>query len=358
MISSLLLSSWRACIFRPSCAIIAASDGQPVTDAGLAWLRSKPTTCLRCKALVVDAGINTAMAHQIQQTVRRLTDRPILWLVNTVYHGDHTFGNAAFPAATKVIASRQTAAAMTDLEAEKRARAQTLHGNLEALADVTGWRRPDVVFDGRTQVDLGGRTVQLWHFGPGNGPGDTVVWVPEARAAWTGNLLGHRRVAPMLLEGGPAQYIDTLARFKSTLNVKTIVPGHGPLADGHSPDAWLAYLQELLEGVIRARRLGLSALATVETVPLPRGHGFPARHPAARMTGWSTICTGSTSWPLTGTLSVTPPRFEHGSNLPALRVGTHTRCDAPDEGVYRKTSKQNADARMSSCCARPPRLPV
>jgi cyclase len=48
-------------------------------------------------ALVIDAGINPAMAHQIQQTVRRLTDRPILWLANTVYHGDHTFGNAAFP---------------------------------------------------------------------------------------------------------------------------------------------------------------------------------------------------------------------------------------------------------------------
>jgi len=154
-------------------------------------------------ALVIDAGINPAMAHQIQQTVRRLTDRPILWLANTVYHGDHTFGNAAFPTTTRIIASRQTAASMTDLDAEKRARGQNLYGNLDAIADVTSWRRPDVVFDDHTEVDLGGRTVQLWHFGPGNSPGDTVVWVPEARAAWTGNMLGHRRVAPMLLKAGP-----------------------------------------------------------------------------------------------------------------------------------------------------------
>jgi cyclase len=41
-------------------------------------------------ALVVDAGINTAIADQIQQIVRRLTERPLLWLANTVYHGDHT----------------------------------------------------------------------------------------------------------------------------------------------------------------------------------------------------------------------------------------------------------------------------
>jgi cyclase len=234
-------------------------------------------------ALVIDAGINPAMAHQIQQTVRRLTDRPILWLANTVYHGDHTFGNAAFPTTTRIIASRQTAASMTDLDAEKRARGQNLYGNLDAIADVTSWRLPDVVFDDHTEVDLGGRTVQLWHFGPGNSPGDTVVWVPEARAAWTGNMLGHRRVAPMLLEGGPAPYLDTLARFKTTLDVRTIVPGHGPLADARALDAWMAYLRELLEAVTRARRLGLSALATVETVPLPHGHGFPRWHPAARL---------------------------------------------------------------------------
>ena len=76
-------------------------------------------------ALVVDAGSNPAMAQHIQQTVRRLTDRPVLWLATTVDHGDHTFGNAAFPATTKIIASRQSAASMTDPDAEKQARART-----------------------------------------------------------------------------------------------------------------------------------------------------------------------------------------------------------------------------------------
>lgn len=41
----------------------------------------------------------------------------------------------------------------------------------------------------------------------------------------------------------------------------------------------MAYLRELLEAVTSARQLGLSALATVETVPLPRGHGFPGGTP-------------------------------------------------------------------------------
>ena len=48
-------------------------------------------------ALVVDAGINGAVAHQLQALAGQLTNRPVRYLANTTYHGDHTFGNAAFP---------------------------------------------------------------------------------------------------------------------------------------------------------------------------------------------------------------------------------------------------------------------
>ena len=58
--------------------------------------------------LVIDAHINAEMAGQIQDAVRRVTDKPILYLVNTNYHGDHTFGNYAFPEATRVVAQRRT----------------------------------------------------------------------------------------------------------------------------------------------------------------------------------------------------------------------------------------------------------
>ncbi|MCH8153395.1 MAG: MBL fold metallo-hydrolase, partial [Planctomycetes bacterium] len=52
--------------------------------------------------LVIDAHFNGVMARQIQAAIRKVTDKPILYLVNTNYHGDHTFGNYAFPAETKI----------------------------------------------------------------------------------------------------------------------------------------------------------------------------------------------------------------------------------------------------------------
>ena len=84
---------------------------------------------------------------------------------------------------------------MNDLEAEKRIRTRNVFGNEAAIADVTTGRKPDRVFDTDfMELDLGNRKVQLWHFGPGNTPGDTMVYVAEARVAWTGNFLSHELI--------------------------------------------------------------------------------------------------------------------------------------------------------------------
>jgi cyclase len=48
------------------------------------------------------------------------------------------------------------------------------------------WRKPDRTFSGqRVDLDLGGRVVQLWHFGTGKTPGDTIVYEPQTKTAWT-----------------------------------------------------------------------------------------------------------------------------------------------------------------------------
>lgn len=207
-------------------------------------------------ALVIDAGMNGATARKIQETVRNLTDVPLRYLVNTNYHGDHFFGNYAFPDAVEIIAHCLTADSMADLEYEKRVRSRNLYGHESAIADVTSWRKPDRVFDDKLEIDLGGRVVQLWHFGPGNTPGDTIVYAPEQKIAWTGNFVGNERLLPMLLEVGPLAYIEPLARCKATLEIRTIVPGHGPLGKSVALDRTIQYLWALLQDVKKAKDFG------------------------------------------------------------------------------------------------------
>jgi len=112
------------------------------------------------------------------------------------------------------------------------------------------WRQPDVVFDHYCAIDLGNKIVELWHFGPGNAPGDTIVYVPDTKVAWTGNFLMCAGLPPMLLEGGPDSYIETLKAMQATLSVATIVPGHGPMGDGKAAlERFIAYMHYLQEHV-------------------------------------------------------------------------------------------------------------
>jgi cyclase len=233
-------------------------------------------------ALVVDAGVNGAISHQIQAIARQLTDKPLLYLVNTTYHGDHTFGNYAFPSTVTIISSKLNKESMRDLAYEKRMRAGNLRGNLKAIADVQTWRRPDILFDRFCAVDLGDQVVELWCFGPGNAPGDTIVYVPSAKVAWTGNFLMRAGIAPMLLEGGPAPYIQTLHAMQATLDVATIVPGHGPMGDAAPAiDSLLNYLEELQAKVQTGIDRGQSVDEILSAYDVPRSLTLPPQIVAA-----------------------------------------------------------------------------
>jgi cyclase len=229
--------------------------------------------------LVIDAHINGAMARAIQEAVRRVTTKPILYLVNTNYHGDHTFGNYAFPAETLIVAHRRTADRMRDFEHEKTFLLQTVDNDPTVYADVR-LRLPDVVFGDYLQLDLGNRVVELYYFGPGNTPGDTVVYVPEARVAWTGNLVVGEGSIPFLIEGGAEAYLGTMTRFAQTLEVETIVPGHGAMTSGRIFDRYLGYLSNLIRSVRQAARAGQSLEETVRT-PLGEPYAPPADSPLA-----------------------------------------------------------------------------
>ena len=233
--------------------------------------------------LVIDAHINGAMAAKIQAAVGAVTDKPILYLVNTDFHGDHTFGNYAFPAETLIVAHRKTAAAMQDLEHEKRFLLATIDNDATVIADVM-LRLPDILFDRRLSLDLGGITVELYHFGPGNTAGDTVVYAPDARVAWTGNLVVGEGTIPLLLEGRAGRYAHTLARFAETLQVATIIPGHGRPTTGAILGRYLGYLGDLQHRVGEAVAAGRGADETVAEVTLDESYLPPvdAPGPAAR----------------------------------------------------------------------------
>jgi cyclase len=234
-------------------------------------------------ALVVDAGVTPQIGKQIQRLAARLTDRPIAYLANTTFHGDHTFGNAAFPQQVIVVSSRANKAAMDDLDREKRLRGRACTPTRPPWPASRTGAAPDVAFDQYLELDLGGRTVELWHFGPGNGPGDVLVHVPDAKVAWTGNFLGRAGIPPMLLIGDPVTYTASLRAMRDTLDVDRLVPGHGFMADARPATDWmLGYLERLWEAVSQRRAGGQPLEAMLEEIPLWDAIRLPPFLPRAR----------------------------------------------------------------------------
>ncbi len=231
----------------------------------------------RC-VLVIDAHINLVMARQIQERVREVTDKPIRYLVNSNYHGDHTFGNCAFPEETLVIQHRRTAELVPYFREEMEFMLPCV-GNDPAIFDGVELRKPDIVFDDFLRIDLGGAEVELHYFGPANTPGDTITYAPGAKAAWTGNMTGGNLIVS--LESDAPAYLKSIARFAQSLEVETLIPAHNPPSSAALLGGSLMYLSQVTNAVRKAVSEKWTLEEAMERIPLDMAQPYapPADHP-------------------------------------------------------------------------------
>jgi cyclase len=253
----------------------------PVGDGVYALMASKPPAdnagfvVGANGVLVIDAHINADMAYQIIAAVRAVTDKPILYLVNTNHLADHTFGNYAFPDETQIVAQRESARLMKGFEQQKKGMLGAVRGD-QSIFEPVKLRLPDIVFDDYLELDLGDRKIELHHFGAGMTLGDTIVFVPEGRIAWTGNLLFGEGSLPFMLAGRPARYAETLTRFKDELDVALIVPGHGITTNSSIIDRYVDYLTTLDDFIQSANDANWTLDETLQHATLPERFAIPA----------------------------------------------------------------------------------
>ncbi|MED5579788.1 MAG: MBL fold metallo-hydrolase [Nitrospinota bacterium] len=215
--------------------------------------------------LVVDSHINISMAKQIQERIREVTDKPILYLINSNYHGDHTFGNCAFGTEVILIQHKITSQLIEFFEEEKDFLFPCV-GNKPEIYDGITLRRPDMIFDDFLEINLGGITVELHYFGPANTPGDTITYVPSAKCAWTGNMTGGNLI--ITLESDASTYLESIRKFSNFLDVDLLIPAHNPMSDGNILDKYILYLTQLIYSVEKSKIDGKSLDETTKATPL------------------------------------------------------------------------------------------
>jgi cyclase len=142
--------------------------------------------------------------------VKKLTSQPIKYVINTHHHADHSGGNAKLQAmSVQAIASEQARQNMVD-------------GNLTGL--------PTMVFEHHAHVYLGGKNVELYHFGRAHTNGDVVVYFPAQRTLAAGDMFTFGDATPELIDyagGGSAKEWTSTLDSALQLDFDTAVPGHG-----------------------------------------------------------------------------------------------------------------------------------
>jgi len=142
--------------------------------------------------------------------VKKLTSQPIKYVINTHHHADHSGGNAKLQAmSVQAIASEQARENMVD-------------GKLPGL--------PTMVFDHHAHVYLGGKNVELYHFGRAHTNGDVVVLFPAQRTLAAGDMFTFGDATPELIDyagGGSAKEWTSTLDSALQLDFDNVVPGHG-----------------------------------------------------------------------------------------------------------------------------------
>jgi glyoxylase-like metal-dependent hydrolase (beta-lactamase superfamily II) len=243
---------------------------------------------------VVDSCFQLSAAAEDVAEIRRFTDKPVRYLLNTHWHNDHNMGNgvyaAAFPGieilshtSTKedmyrtpntpsrfvrqIEVREQRLLSHTGADGKALTEAQTadlvksLAGKKQVQQELKAFvfRAPTLTFDSAVNVELGHREVQVIHLGRGTTTGDTVVYLPREKILIAGDLLTH----PVLFtyDGYPSDWMHTLEAL-AQLDAGSIVPGHGEVLHDKS---FLYLARDLLKSAVEQVHARLSELsATVE----------------------------------------------------------------------------------------------
>jgi cyclase len=180
--------------------------------------------------LVVDSRQHPRDGQDLLDRIRKITDKPIKWVVNTHFHADHHYGNSVFKAAgATIIAHADTARIMQQVDRKEFARRQPFFKSRNYDPGEVQLTLPDVTFDKDASIRLGGREVRLLYFGPGQNPGDTFVLFPHARTVATPGAFARRSMPNMAFTPSVESWINLLQNV-AALDVDTVLPPHGDVA--------------------------------------------------------------------------------------------------------------------------------
>jgi cyclase len=233
-------------------------------------------------SLLIDTLFDLRLTGEMLDSMRRSLPAAshIDMLVNTHANGDHCYGNELV-ADAQIISSRRTADEM--VESIKPEQFAMLLKQAPAMGQLGAYFQhcfgkfdfenitltpPQQTFDGEMTVYVGNKPVHLIEVGPAHTKGDTLVYVPDDRVVFTGDILfigGH----PIMWAGPTANWLRAIDRILA-MDVETIVPGHGPITDKHGVAQLKGYFEYIYDETRKRYEAGMPASEAARDIPMDR----------------------------------------------------------------------------------------
>jgi glyoxylase-like metal-dependent hydrolase (beta-lactamase superfamily II) len=179
--------------------------------------------------MVIDTTATPAMALDLIQHIRGVTDKPIRHVVLSHYHAVRVLGASAYTAegAQNVIASRGTHELIVERGAEDMASEIGRFPRLfRASETIPGLTWPTIVFERELTLFLGKLEVRLMHLGAAHTKGDTIAWIPSQGICFSGDLVEYN-AGVYTGDAHLAEWPATLDKLQA-VNPQQLVPGRGP----------------------------------------------------------------------------------------------------------------------------------
>jgi cyclase len=220
--------------------------------------------------LLIDTRTHPREGRDLLERIRKVTDKPVKWVINSHFHGDHHMGNIVFKElGATFVAQEETARIMARVQPKEMAR--RVDGFAKRGLDPAEVKLvlPDVTFDNRITIRLGGREVRLFYLGPGQQAGDTFVAFPHARALFTPGAFGKHSMPNMLFTPSVDNWVKLLNEV-AAMDVDTILPAHGDVATRADAKELAAMLADEYATVKDAVNRGVPLDQAIATLTFPQ----------------------------------------------------------------------------------------
>ncbi|OMQ08185.1 MBL fold metallo-hydrolase [[Flexibacter] sp. ATCC 35103] len=224
--------------------------------------------------LLIETMLSKRLYDQLYKLIRSVTQKPIVYAVNTSDHGDHCFGNYLLPKETILIQNEFCKENLAkNYEGIKQfmimlfGKDRGIEQSVYRPADLT------IAVNQSLKLDLGGgKIVEIINVGTAQSPADLFVYLKSAsgNVLWAGNpFIAESPAIPWLFDGYFLEPVQNLNKIYNMISDKDIVvPGHGRITNKAGIKYTIDYVSALQTNVENAVKKGLTLDETKATVTM------------------------------------------------------------------------------------------